>query len=131
MYSGSLIRKHHGDAGYDLSATEAFTLEPGEFKTVGTGVHLYLQDNTVALVCPRSGLAAKHGITVLNAPGVIDAGYTGEIQVILINHGKEHVAFEKGSRVAQLVFLEAHHIDSPMPTGVRAENGLGSTGVIG
>lgn len=131
MHTGLLVRKHHGDAGYDLSATEAFTLEPGEFKTVGTGVHLYLQDNTVAFVCPRSGLAASFGITVLNAPGVIDAGYTGEVKVILINHGTQTIPFAKGARIAQLVFLEAHHIDSPAPTGVRAENGLGSTGVIG
>ena len=93
-------------AGADVRCNENFTLNPGECKMIHTGVHMELPDDMECQVRPRSGLAAKYGITVVNAPGTIDADYRGECNVVLINHGKEPVEFEKGERIAQFVFVE-------------------------
>lgn len=96
-------RAHPGDAGLDLYAAEALTLAPGAFARVGTGLALELPPGTEGQVRPRSGLAVRHGVTVLNAPGTIDAGYRGEVGVVLINHGPQPVRIAPGMRIAQLV----------------------------
>ena len=93
-----------GDAGADIVSRIDITLAPGERALVPTGIAIALPDGYVALVHPRSGLAIKHGVTMVNAPGTVDAGYRGELQVILINHDRtEPVSFKRGDRVAQLV----------------------------
>ena len=102
-YTGNLTRAHKNDAGLDLASTEDVELKPGERKLVPTGVRVMLPPNLVGMVCPRSGNAIKHGLTVLNAPGIIDSGYTGEVKVILINLSDEIQKISKGDRVAQLV----------------------------
>ena len=124
---------HPGDAGADLVSTEAVTLAPGERRTVGTGVSIALPDGYVALVVPRSGLAAKHGITVVNTPGTIDAGYRGEIRVILLNtDSAEPYSIAAGDRIAQLLVLpvtRARFIPvERLPGTERADGGFGSTG---
>ena len=125
---------HAGDAGADLRAAEAFELKPFERALVPTGVAIALPAGYVALVHPRSGLAAKQGVTVLNAPGTVDAGYRGEIKVPLINLDPERTArFEVGDRIAQLViqrYVEARFVPAlTLPGSDRAERGFGSTGV--
>ncbi len=125
---------HAGDAGADLKAAEAFDLKPFERRLVPTGVAIALPAGYVALVHPRSGLAAKQGITVLNAPGTVDAGYRGEIKVPLINLDPEHTAhFEVGDRIAQLViqrYVEATFVPAQsLPGSDRAERGFGSSGL--
>ena len=93
-----------GDAGADIVSRIDITLAPGERALVPTGIAIALPDGYVALVHPRSGLAIKHGVTMVNAPGTVDAGYRGELQIILINHDKsEPVSFKRGDRIAQLV----------------------------
>lgn len=125
---------HPGDAGADLTSTEALTLLPGERATVGTGVAIALPDGYVAFVVPRSGLAAKHGITVVNSPGTVDAGYRGEIKVTLLNTDS-HNSYEisHGDRIAQLIvlpFATAHFVKvDELPESERGEGGFGSTGV--
>lgn len=120
------------DAGYDLNSITEGTLEPGERLIVHTGVHLNMPDDMVAYVMPRSGLAAKQGVTVLNAPGVIDSGYTGEIGVCLINHGDRPFEVEYGDNIAQLVFHKVEHPDIEfveyLPKTKRSGHGFGSTG---
>ena len=125
---------HAGDAGADLRAAEAFELKPFERALVPTGVAIALPAGYVALVHPRSGLAAKQGVTVLNAPGTVDAGYRGEIKVPLINLDPERTArFEVGDRIAQLViqrYVEARFVPAlTLPGSDRGERGFGSTGV--
>lgn len=93
-------------SGADVCCIEDFTLQPGERKMVHTGIYLQLPADVECQVRPRSGLALKHGITVLNAPGTIDSDYQGECNVILINLGREPYSFKKGERVAQFVFVE-------------------------
>ncbi|WP_291527677.1 dUTP diphosphatase [Bifidobacterium sp. UBA744] len=127
---------HAGDAGADLKTVEDFELRPFERALVPTGIAIALPAGYVALVHPRSGLAVKQGVTVLNAPGTIDAGYRGEIKVPLINLDPEHTAvFRKGDRIAQLViqrYVEASFIEArTLPGSDRAERGFGSTGVAG
>lgn len=127
-------RAHATDAGFDLHADEHVTLEPGEHKLVGCGFAMALPEGTAGLVCPRSGLAGKKGITVLNAPGVIDAGYRGETRVILINHGTEPFQVSPGDRIAQLVitpFLAPAFVEAPVTADItdRGAHGFGSTGV--
>ncbi len=125
---------HPGDAGADLTTREDVTLAPGERKTVPTGVRIALPAGYVALVHPRSGLAAKSGITIVNAPGTVDAGYRGEISVTLLNtdaHNSVHLS--KGDRIAQLVFQKFEtarfvQVDD-LPGSHRGEGGFGSTGV--
>lgn len=124
---------HPGDAGADLYAAEAVELLPGERAVVGTGVAIALPDGYAAFVHPRSGLAAKHGITMVNAPGTVDAGYRGEIKVTLINtDAKEAFRLQRGDRVAQLVIQRveraAFYEVERLPGSVRGANGFGSTG---
>lgn len=126
-------RAHEGDAGYDLYAAEAATLEPGERVSVGTGVAVAIPPGHAGLVVPRSGLAARHGISVVNAPGLIDSGYRGEVRVLLLNTDRE-AAFEvePGDRIAQLVLVsvgspelvESRELDQT----ARGAGGFGSTG---
>jgi len=122
-----------GDAGYDLRSSAAKVLRPGERALLPTGVSLALPQGFVGLVHPRSGLAAKHGVTVLNAPGTVDAGYRGEISVTLINHGAEDFTISIGDRIAQIVFQKfevASFIQvSELPGSMRGTAGFGSTGV--
>lgn len=122
-----------GDAGADLTTRIDFTLAPGERQLVPTGIAIALPDGYVALVHPRSGLAIKAGITLVNAPGTIDAGYRGEISCILINHDRsESISFKKGDRIAQLVIQKVEHADfielSELPGSGRGSGGFGSTG---
>ncbi|MFF0860496.1 dUTP diphosphatase [Nonomuraea sp. NPDC050227] len=124
---------HPGDAGADLYAAEDVELLPGERAVVGTGVAIALPDGYAAFVHPRSGLAARHGVTLVNAPGTVDAGYRGEIKVTLINtDAKEPFRLQRGDRVAQLVVQRveraAFHEVERLPGSVRGANGFGSTG---
>jgi dUTP pyrophosphatase len=124
---------HPGDAGADLSAAEDVTLGPGERALVRTGVAIALPDGYAAFVHPRSGLAAKHGVTIVNAPGTVDAGYRGEIKVTLLNTDRSApVSFRRGDRIAQLVIqpvppVRFHEVDR-LPGSARGEGGFGSTG---
>ena len=122
-----------GDAGADLRSAESVSIEPGERVLVRTGVSIALADGFVGLVHPRSGLALKSGITVLNAPGTVDAGYRGEIMVTLINHGQSTFSIAVGDRIAQLLIQEVYRAKfisvAELPGSARGENGFGSTGV--
>ncbi|MER7213292.1 dUTP diphosphatase [Streptosporangium sp. NPDC000239] len=124
---------HPGDAGADLRAVEDVELLPGERVTVGTGVAIALPDGYAAFVHPRSGLAARHGVTLVNAPGTVDAGYRGEIRVTLINTDtKEAVRLRRGDRIAQLVVQRVekavfYEVDR-LPGSARGAGGFGSTG---
>jgi len=127
------VYAHPGDAGADLLSTEAFTLEPGERRLVGTGVAIALPDGFVAFVVPRSGLAAKHGITVVNAPGTVDAGYRGEIRVALLNtDSRVPYDIAVGDRIAQLIVMPVTRAVfvpvETLPGSDRGEGGFGSTG---
>ena len=124
---------HPGDAGADLVAAEEAEIAPGGRVKVRTGVAIALPDGFVGLVHPRSGLAARLGVTVLNAPGTVDAGYRGEILVNLINHDREHtVKISRGDRIAQLVIQRveraAFHVVDALDDTVRGAGGHGSTG---
>lgn len=127
------VYAHPGDAGADLVSTETVRLEPGQRALVGTGVRIALPDGYVAFVVPRSGLAAKHGITIVNAPGTVDAGYRGEIKVSLLNtDATEAYDITPGDRIAQMVIMPVprvtfHHVDV-LPESIRGEGGFGSTG---
>ena len=94
---------YEGDAGLDLAACDAVMLEPGERAVVGTGLAIEIPDGYAGFVQPRSGLAARHGIGIVNSPGLIDSGYRGEIRVVLLNTGRERFSVEAGMRIAQLV----------------------------
>ncbi len=127
-------RAHPDDAGWDLSAVEPATLAPGERALVPTGLAIALPAGTGGLILPRSGLARDHGIGVVNAPGLIDAGYRGEIGVLLINHDPERpFTVEPGMRIAQLVVVETPPYDlievDDLPSSTRAQDGFGSTGI--
>ena len=122
-----------GDAGADLVTTKDFTLSPGERALIPTGISIALPDGYVALVHPRSGLAIKHGISMVNTPGTVDAGYRGELQVILINHDlTQPVSFKKGDRIAQLVIQKVERAQfvevENLPGSERSADGFGSTG---
>ena len=122
-----------GDAGADIVSRIDITLAPGERALVPTGIAIALPDGYVALVHPRSGLAIKHGVTMVNAPGTIDAGYRGELQIILINHDKsESVSFKRGDRIAQLVIQKVERAEfvevQDLPGSGRGSGGFGSTG---
>ena len=124
---------HHDDAGADLVSTEAVVLGPGERALVGTGVRIALPEGHAAFVVPRSGLAAKHGVTVVNAPGTVDAGYRGEIRVALLNTDRtEPYAVSAGDRIAQLVVVPVVRAEflpvEELPASVRGTGGFGSTG---
>lgn len=124
---------HPGDAGADLVSTDEVVLAPGQRATVGTGVAIALPDGYVAFVVPRSGLAAKHGITIVNSPGTVDAGYRGEIRVTLLNtDARESYSISAGDRIAQLIVMpvtRARFIPvERLPGSDRGEGGFGSTG---
>jgi len=122
-----------GDAGADIVSAVDITLAPGERALVPTGISIALPDGYVALVHPRSGLAIKHGVTMVNAPGTVDAGYRGELKLILINHDpSESVSFKRGDRVAQLVIQQVERAEfievQELPGSGRGTDGFGSTG---
>lgn len=122
-----------GDAGADIVTRVDVTLQPGERALVPTGIAIALPDGYVALVHPRSGLAIKHGVTMVNAPGTVDAGYRGELQCILINHDRNGaVTFHKGDRIAQLVIQKVERAEfvevQDLPGSGRGAGGFGSTG---
>lgn len=125
---------HPGDAGADLATTADVTLAPGERATVGTGIALALPDGYAAFVHPRSGLAHRLGVSIVNAPGTVDAGFRGEIKVVLVNLDlREPVAFRRGDRIAQLVVQRVErarfHEVERLPGSARGSGGHGSTGV--
>ena len=122
-----------GDAGADIVSRIDITLAPGERALVPTGISIALPDGYVCLVHPRSGLAIKHGVTMVNAPGTVDAGYRGELQIILINHDqKESISFQRGDRIAQLVIQQVERAEfievENLPGSGRGTDGFGSTG---
>ncbi|MGL5151142.1 MAG: dUTP diphosphatase [Clostridium sp.] len=122
-----------GDAGLDLYSIDTLELNPGESALIHTGIQIELPKNTEAQVRPRSGLALKNGITVLNTPGTIDEGYRGEVGIILINHSKETFTVTEGMKIAQMVvkptFLVSVLEVSDLSSSERGEGGFGSTGV--
>ncbi|GIL34257.1 dUTP diphosphatase [Phycicoccus jejuensis] len=125
-----------GDAGADLSSVAEVTLAPGERALVPTGIALALPPGTVGLVHPRSGLAARHGVSIVNAPGTVDSGYRGEVLVNLVNlDPTESFTVRVGDRIAQLVVQEYLHADfsatDSLPGSARGETGHGSTGGFG
>lgn len=122
-----------GDAGADIYSRIDITLAPGERALVPTGIAIALPDGYVALVHPRSGLAIRHGVTMVNAPGTVDAGFRGELQCIMINHDpKEPISLKRGDRIAQLVFQRVERADfievESLPGSGRGDGGFGSTG---
>ena len=128
-------RAHPGDAGYDLHSVQRVDLEPGSRTLVRTGISVAIPEGYAGLVLPRSGLAVRHGISLVNTPGLIDSGYRGEIQVPLINHDREETfLIEEGTRIAQLVlvraasalFAEVEFLESAADG--RGEGGFGSSG---
>lgn len=129
-------RAHPGDAGLDLHAVEAAELAPGQRASIGTGLAVEVPAGQAALVLPRSGLAARHGITVVNAPGLIDSGYRGEVRVLLLNTDpRQTFAVASGDRIAQLVLVR---VELPDPLEVpalddsaRGAGGFGSSGGFG
>jgi len=125
-------RAYEGDAGLDLAACERVELGPGERAVVGTGLTLAIPDGHAGFVQPRSGLAAEHGITILNAPGLVDAGYRGELKVVLLNTDRdEPFVVEPGMRIAQLVVIPVALPEptevSELPDSERGEKGFGSS----
>ena len=122
-----------GDAGADLITRIDVTIAPGERKLVPTGISIALPDGYAAFVHPRSGLAVKHGVTMVNAPGTVDAGFRGELQIILINHDPEEtVTFSRGERIAQLIIQRVERAEfvevKELPGSDRGSLGFGSTG---
>jgi dUTP pyrophosphatase len=126
-------RAHPGDAGTDLFAAQDVELAPGQRALVPTGIAIALPDGYAGFVHPRSGLAARHGVTIVNAPGTVDAGYRGEIRVTLLNTDPDHpVRFQRGDRIAQLVIQRVaypvfHEVET-LPGSARGDGGFGSTG---
>jgi dUTP pyrophosphatase len=124
---------HPGDAGADLVTTVDVRIEPGERKLVPTGIAMALPDGYVGLVHPRSGLAARFGLSIVNAPGTVDAGYRGEVTVLLVNLDPQRaVELSRGDRIAQLVVQRVEHAQfrevASLPGSVRGDGGYGSTG---
>lgn len=126
---------HYGDAGMDLFSCEEYVLKPGERKLISTGIKVEFPVGYEMQIRPRSGLALKNGISIVNSPGTIDSGYRGEIGVILINHGLENFNIKRGDKVAQAVLnkVEIAEIEEILESGglsstERAENGFGSSG---
>jgi dUTP pyrophosphatase len=123
-----------GDAGADIVTRVDLTLEPGERALAPTGIAIALPNGYAAFAHPRSGLAIKHGVSMVNTPGTIDAGFRGELQVILINlDPRESITFKRGDRIAQLVFQKVEHADfvevEELPGSGRSNGGFGSTGL--
>ena len=127
------FQAHKGDAGMDLFSVEEAVLKPLERKLIHTGIKIQLPENTEAQIRPRSGLALKNGITVLNTPGTIDEGYRGERGIILINLGSEEFKVEEGMKIAQMVIKPTLSMDIEevveLTETTRGEGGFGSTGV--
>ena len=127
-------RAHAGDAGYDLRCVEGFELAPGARAVVPTGVAIALPEGHAGLVVPRSGLAARHGISVVNGPGLIDPGYRGEVRVVLVNLGQEPFGSNPGDRIAQLLIVpfaapELRVVaELPVAGDARGTGGFGSSG---
>jgi dUTP pyrophosphatase len=127
-------RTRPGDAGFDLRCVEAFALAPGERRVVPTGVAVALPEGVAGLVVPRSGLAARHGLSVVNGPGLIDPTYRGEIRVVLVNLGRERYEGEAGDRIAQLLLVPflapATRVVETLPPSAdeRGADGFGSSG---
>jgi dUTP pyrophosphatase len=122
---------HAGDAGVDLYSAEDYVLNPMERKIISTGIKIATPNGYEAQVRPRSGLAAKHGISIVNTPGTIDAPYRGEIGIILINLGSEQFKIQKGDKIAQMVFNKietAEFVEMELDETTRNEGGFGSTG---
>lgn len=122
-----------GDAGFDLRTRIDLTLAPGERALAPTGLAIALPDGFAAFVHPRSGLAIKHGVSMVNTPGTVDAGFRGELQIILINHDKsESISFKRGDRIAQMVIQKIETAEfvevSELPGTTRSADGFGSTG---
>lgn len=136
LYSDAIIPTyaHKGDAGADLHAYEDVVIEPGKWFLVSTGISIAMPIGWVGLIHPRSGLAWRRGVTVLNAPGTIDSGYRGEIKVNLISHGSVPFYIYKGDRIAQIVFQRYEQADffevNDLEVTERGEGGHGSTGGI-
>jgi len=134
LFTGAApVFAHPGDAGADLVAHEPVVLEPGERATVGTGLAIAMPNGYVGFVVPRSGLAAKHGITIVNSPGTVDAGYRGELRVTLLNTDpRESYAIAVGDRIAQLIVMALPKVRfvevERLPGSERGESGFGSTG---
>jgi dUTP pyrophosphatase len=127
-------RAHDGDAGLDLSACESVTIGVGERAAVGTGIAVEIPEGHAGLVVPRSGLALRHGLSTVNAPGVIDAGYRGEVRVILLNTDTEHpFTVEPGMRIAQLLVVPVEIVEvtevGEVTASERGEGGFGSSGI--
>ncbi|GHT88659.1 deoxyuridine 5'-triphosphate nucleotidohydrolase [Alphaproteobacteria bacterium] len=128
------IRGTEESAGYDLSACldENFCLKPHEISIIGTGLALEIPSGFFGMICPRSGLAAKHGISILNAPGIIDSDYRGEIKCILINFSENEFVIEDKMRIAQLIICKHENcsfLEKSLNNSERGENGFGSTGL--
>jgi dUTP pyrophosphatase len=125
-------RAYDGDAGLDLPSADALVLAPGERAVVGTGLAVAVPDGHAGFVQPRSGLAAEHGITIVNAPGLVDSGYRGEVKVVLLNTGDEPFQVEPGMRIAQFVVLPVAAVEpvevAELPATERGERGHGSSG---
>ncbi|HVL33112.1 MAG TPA: dUTP diphosphatase [Actinomycetota bacterium] len=126
-------RAHPDDAGLDLLSSEDVLIAPGARVSVGTGIAVAIPDGHAGLVTPRSGLAAKHGISIVNAPGVIDSGYRGEVRVLLLNTDREHeFKVARGDRIAQLLVVPAPAVPvreaSELPDTGRGTSGFGSSG---
>jgi dUTP pyrophosphatase len=126
-------RSHDGDAGFDLHALEEAELAPGQRASVGTGIAIELPERHAGLVLPRSGLAARHGVALVNAPGLIDPGYRGELRVLLLNTDPEATfRVQPGDRIAQLVVVRIETPDvvelQELESTARGERGFGSTG---
>ncbi|GAA0234309.1 dUTP diphosphatase [Metaclostridioides mangenotii] len=124
---------HKGDAGMDVYSIEEAVIKSGETKLIKTGISIELPERTEAQMRPRSGLALKNSITLLNSPGTIDEGYRGEIGVIMINHGKDNFKVEKHMKIAQMVVKPIYDINvvevEELCDSVRGEGGFGSTGL--
>jgi dUTP pyrophosphatase len=135
LHEGAVLpsRAYAGDAGVDLVASEEAELPPGGRASIGTGLAIAVPDGYAGLVLPRSGLAAKHGIGVLNAPGLIDSGYRGEVRVVLYNPGTETFRVAPGMRIAQLVLVAVESARllevEALPDSERGERGFGSSSI--
>ena len=127
-------RAHEHDAGWDLRASEPATIGPGERASVGTGIALAIPEGCAGLVLPRSGLAARHGIALTNAPGLVDAGYRGEVRILLLNTDRSAAfSVEVGDRIAQLLIVDVPEVEfsesAELAETTRGAAGFGSSGV--
>ena len=124
-------QNHNSDIGYDISASKNISLKSNEVTLVNTGLAINLPEHCAGFVLPRSGLSTKHKITLINSPGLIDPGYTGELLIPLINHSDSDYEIKSGDRIAQLVLINTHSVDfkivNTLPESDRSSGGFGST----